>query len=228
MDFVGLDKMSLLDYEDKVSAVLFCKPCNFRCPFCHNGDLVLYASEFVPWSEIISYLKGRKGLIDAVVFTGGEPTLMPDLFEKIKEVKEMGFLIKLDTNGTNTGVVRKLVENNLLDYIAMDVKNSLDKYPITTGCKNIDENVIKESINYIMNCGVDYEFRTTLVDEFHKELNIEKFGSLIKGAKRLYLQKFVDREGCIMPGLHEVSEEKANSYLDELMKYVKEVYLRGY
>jgi len=228
MDFVGLDKMSLLDFEDRVATVLFCKPCNFRCPFCHNGDLVLGATNYIPWSEIIDYLKSRKKLIDAVVFSGGEPTMMPDLFEKIKEVKEMGFEIKLDTNGTNLEVVRKLVDNNLLDYIAMDVKNSLDKYSLTTGIKNVDQNAIKASIEYIKNCGVDYEFRTTLVDEFHSELNIEEFGELIKGAKRLYLQKFVDREGCILPGLHEVSEDKANYYLKELMKYAKEVNLRGY
>ena len=228
MDFVGLEKLSLCDFEDKVSCVLFCKPCNFRCPFCHNGDLVLGATTYIPWEDILSYLKDRKNLIDAVVFTGGEPTMMPDLFEKIKEVKDMGFLIKLDTNGTNLDIVKKLVDNNLIDYIAMDVKNTLDKYPMTTGTNKIDEEMIKNSIEFIKTCGVDYEFRTTLVDEFHGDLNIEEFGKLINGAKRLYLQKFVDREGCILPGLHEVEEEKATHYLNELMKYAKEVNLRGY
>lgn len=228
MDFVGLDKLSLLDYEDKVSCVLFCKPCNFRCPFCHNGDLVLNSENYIPWEEITNYLKDRRRLIDAVVFSGGEPTLMPDLIEKIQEVKEMGFLVKLDTNGTNLDVLKKLVSNNLLDYIAMDIKNNLIKYDVTSGVKNVNKKKLVEAIEYIKTCGVDYEFRTTLVKEFHNDLDVEEFGKLVNGAKRLFLQKFVDREGCIKRGLHEVSERKAKQFLNALQKYVKEINLRGY
>ena len=228
MEFVGIDKFSLLDYEDKVSCVLFCKPCNFRCPFCHNGTTVLEAETFIPFEDILDYLKSRKGLIDAVVVSGGEPTLMPDLKEKIIKLKELGFLVKLDTNGTNPEIVRDLIDSNLLDYIAMDIKNSEEKYALTSGVRNINMNNIKKSINLIMNSGVDYEFRTTLVDEFHKEVDMEGIAKLIKGARVLYLQKFVERDGCIQKGLHEVKEEDANKFIKVLKNSIPEVELRGY
>ena len=144
--------------------------------------------------------------------SGGEPTLMPDLKEKIIALKELGFLIKLDTNGTNPETIKDLYESHLIDYVAMDIKNSFIKYPLTTGTKNVNIEKIKQSIDYLMNSGIDYEFRTTLVDEFHDEEDIIKMGQLLKGAKKLYLQKFVERESCIQKGLHEVSEETANKY----------------
>ncbi len=228
MDFVGIDKFSLLDYEDKVACVLFCKPCNFRCPFCHNGTTVLEADTIIPFEDILTYLKGRKGLIDAVVVSGGEPTLMPDLKEKIAQLKELGFLVKLDTNGTNPNVIKDLYESHLIDYVAMDIKNSLEKYPLTTGTKNVDVEKIKESIHYLMNSGVDYEFRTTLINEFHNEEDMKQMVKLIKGAKRLYLQKFVERESCIQKGLHEVIKEDAEKFKDILSKEIEFVSLRGY
>lgn len=228
MSLVGLDKMSLLDYEDKISCVLFYKACNFRCPFCHNGLTVLEAEDEILFDAALDYLKSRKGLLDAVVFTGGEPTLEPHLKEHIQKVKELGFLIKLDTNGTNPIILKDLIDSHLLDYIAMDIKNSEEKYPLTVGMKSIDMNKIKESINIIMNSGVSYEFRTTLVDEFHKVEDMDGLGELIKGAPILYLQKFVEREGCIQKGLHEVKEETANEFKDILLNYVKDVELRGY
>ena len=228
MSLVGLDKMSLLDYEDKISCVLFYKACNFRCPFCHNGLTVLEAEDEFLFEAVLEYLKSRIGLLDAVVFTGGEPTLEPHLKEHIKQVKELGFLIKLDTNGTNPKILKDLIDSNLLDYIAMDIKNSEEKYPLTTGVKKVDMDAIKESINIIMNSGVPYEFRTTLVDEFHKLEDMDELGELIKGAPKLYLQKFVERDGCIQKGLHEVKEDQANKFKEVLLKYVKEVELRGY
>lgn len=228
MEFVGIDKFSLLDYEDKVSCVLFCKPCNFRCPFCHNGTTVLEADTFIPFEDILDYLKSRKGLIDAVVVSGGEPTLMPDLKEKIIKLKELGFLVKLDTNGTNPDIVKDLYESKLIDYVAMDIKNSFDKYPLTAGVNNIKLNKVKETIDYLMNSGIDYEFRTTLIDEFHTETDIEKMGELIKGANKMFLQKFVERDSCIQKGLHEVSKENALKFQKILQKSVKNVNLRGY
>lgn len=228
MDFVGIDKFSLLDYEDKVSCVLFCKPCNFRCPFCHNGTTVLEAESIIPFDDILDYLQSRKGLIDAVVVSGGEPTLMPDLKEKVSKLKSLGFLIKLDTNGTNPDVVKDLLNSKLIDYVAMDIKNSLKCYPITVGVKAINEERINETISFLMSSGVNYEFRTTLVDEFHTEESIKEMGKLIKGAKKLYLQKFVERESCIQKGLHEVEKEKAEMFRDILSKYVDKVELRGY
>ena len=228
MALVGLDKMSLLDYEDKISCVLFYKACNFRCPFCHNGLTVLEAEDEFLFEAVLEYLKSRIGLLDAVVFTGGEPTLEPNLKEHIKKVKELGFLIKLDTNGTNPIILKDLIDSHLLDYIAMDIKNSEEKYPLTTGVKHVDMDAIKESIHIIMNSGVPYEFRTTLVDEFHELEDMDGLGKLIKGAPILYLQKFVERDGCIQKGLHEVKEETANKYKDMLLNYVKDVELRGY
>ena len=228
MDFVGIDKLSLLDYEDKVAVVLFCKPCNFRCPFCHNGTTVLEAETTIPFADIISYLQSRKGLIDAVVVSGGEPTLMPDLKEKITQLKELGFLIKLDTNGTNPEVVKDLYENHLIDYVAMDIKNSFKKYPLTAGVKNIDLAKISQTIKYLMTSGIDYEFRTTLIDEFHDKQDMREIAETLKGAKRLYLQKFVERESCIQKGLHPVTEDHAKEFEDILSETIEFVSLRGY
>lgn len=228
MDFVGIDKLSLLDFDEKLSCVLFTKSCNFRCPFCHNGLTVLEAETYIPFDEILSFLESRKGKLDAVVITGGEPTLMDDIVDKIKTIKSMGFLIKLDTNGTRPDVLKQLFELNLLDYVAMDIKNSIEKYPLTCGIKAIDQTKIKDSIQLIENSGVDYEFRTTLVNEFHSLKSIKEMGELIKGGKKLYLQQFVDREGVIQKGLHPVYENLANTYKEILSEYVDNVYLRGY
>ena len=228
MDFVGIDKFSLLDYEDKVSCILFCKPCNFRCPFCHNGKTVLEAETTIPFEDILHYLESRKGLIDAVVVSGGEPTLMPDLKEKIVKLKEMGFLVKLDTNGTNPEVIKDLYESHLIDYVAMDIKNSFKKYSLTCGVKTVPLDKISQSIHYLMTSGIDYEFRTTLIDEFHDEGDMLDIGETLKGAKRLYLQKFVERESCIQLGLHEVSKERAEKFVDILKSKIQNVSLRGY
>lgn len=228
MEFVGIDKFSLLDYEGYVSAVIFAPACNFRCPFCHNGESVLDSTQYIDFDEILQYLNDRKNVIDAVVVSGGEPTLMPDLVEKIRRIKELGFKVKLDTNGTNPLVVKSLIENKLIDYVAMDIKNSEEKYPITTGSKFVDINKIKETISVLINSGIDYEFRTTLVKELHSIDDMEGLAKLIMGAKKLYLQKFVDREGVIQKGLHHIDMEEALSYKDILSKYILSVELRGY
>ena len=229
MAIVGIDKLSLLDYEDKVSVVLFSKNCNFRCPFCHNGDSVLGAQEEIDFADILAFLKTRVGLVDAVVFSGGEPTLEEDLESKIKEVKSLGYLIKLDTNGTNPELLEKLLDDKVVDYVAMDIKNSPSLYAQTSGVNHVDMDKIRKSISIIMNKAPDYEFRTTLVKEFHEGMNYDNFFELIKGAKRLFLQKFVDREGCIIKGLHDVDELEATKLRDYLLsKGLSEVSLRGY
>ena len=229
MAIVGIDKLSLLDYEDKVSVVLFSKACNMRCPFCHNGESVLNAEEELNFDDILAFLKTRKGLVDAVVFTGGEPTLEPDLEVKIKSVRDLGFDIKLDTNGTNPGLLEKLLDDGVVDYVAMDIKNCPSLYGETCGVKNINLDNIKKSISIIMKKAKDYEFRTTLVHEFHQKMDYDAFFALIKDAKRLYLQKFVDREGCIIKGLHEVDELEATKLRDYLLsKGLEFVSLRGY
>ena len=229
MAIVGIDKLSLLDYEDKVSVVLFSKACNFRCPFCHNGDSVLNAQEELYFNDILTYLKTRVGLVDAVVFSGGEPTLEKDLKVKMLEVKKLGFLIKLDTNGTNPELLEELLDEGIVDYVAMDIKNSPSLYAETAGINLIDIDKIKRSIAIIMNKASDYEFRTTLVKEFHEKMNYDAYYELIKGAKKLYLQKFVDREGCIKKGLHDVDELEATKLREYLLsKGLKFVELRGY
>ena len=227
-DFVGLDKLSVLDYEDRVSCVLFSKACNFRCPFCHNGLTVLESDETIPWNEVMEYLKKRKGMLDAVVVSGGEPTLLPGLIDKLKDIKSLGYEIKLDTNGTNPELVKEYIDSNLIDYVAMDIKNSEAKYALTAGVKQVDMESIKKTIKLLKEAGIAYEFRTTLVNEFHDINDMDGIGELIKGAPILYLQKFVDREGCIQKGLHEVDEETAYRFKEVLLKYIDKVELRGY
>ncbi len=228
MEFVGLDKLSILDYEDMVSAVIFTPKCNFRCPFCHNGTTVLTSTDVIPFNDILDCLKSRIGLLDAVVVTGGEPTLMPELKDRISQIKSLGFKVKLDTNGTRPDVIKDLVDNNLIDYVAMDIKNSLKMYPETAGYTFPHEEKIKESVEYLKQNHIKYEFRTTLVNEYHTVESIKEMGELVKGADILYLQKFVDREGVIKQGLHEVKEDLAIEFQKVLLEYVKEVKLRGY
>lgn len=226
--FVGIEKLSLVDYEGKIACTLFTQGCNFKCPFCHNKDLVLNKNTYLNEDEIISFLEKRKKNLDAVVITGGEPTLIKQLPEVIKTIKQMGYLIKLDTNGTNLKMVKQLVENNLIDYIAMDIKNGYTKYNLTSGINNLNINNIYETINYIMTCGIDYEFRTTLVKEFHKEEDIYEIKEMIKGAKKYYLQCFTNNENCISSALTNLDKEQALKYKEILEDSIKKVELRNY
>ena len=230
MEFAGLQKISLVDYEGKVACTLFTAGCNFRCPFCHNSDLVIYAKNvnYIPFDEILDYLNKRKGMLDAVVITGGEPTLMPDLKEKLYEIKKLGYKIKLDTNGTNPDIVKELVDLKLIDYVAMDIKNSYEGYSKTIGLESYDSNKILESINYLLSGEVDYEFRTTLVREFHSDEDIKNIAKMIQGAKRYYLQEFKNSGHCIESSLHEVPLNDAMRFKSILLPYIKEVKLRGY
>ncbi len=193
MQFVigGLKKTSLLDFPDKVSAIVFTQGCNFNCGYCHNPALL----EFKPKNDICStdvffdFLKKRKGKLDGVVITGGEPTLQRDLYSFIHKIKEEGFLVKLDTNGTNPDIVEKLINENLVDYIAMDIKATLKKYSDIVNAK-VDIDKIKTSINMLLTSHVDYEFRTTILPSLISVEDFYDIGELIKGAKRYYLQKF--------------------------------------
>lgn len=231
--FIGMEKLSLVDFEGKVACTLFTNGCNFRCHFCHNSDLVILKEnacyKYLEDNEIFSYLEKRKKQLDAVVITGGEPTLMPNLEEKLKKIKELGYLIKLDTNGSNFEKLKKFVDEGLIDYVAMDVKNSLEDYcnTINVNSVSIMDNV-KKSIEFLKNDNIDYEFRTTIVEELHNEKNIEEMGKLLKGAKRLYLQKFVNNNNCINNNLHKVPLKKALEFKCLLEKYLSNVNLRGY
>lgn len=188
----GFQKTSLLDYPEKISAIVFTQGCNFRCPYCHNPELLKADGNTpnVSVSSVLDFLKTRRGKLDGVVITGGEPCLHVDLPEFIKEIKKLGFLVKLDTNGSYPGMLERLTEENLLDYIAMDIKAPLNRYKYISGI-DIDINKIKMSIKHIMNCGTDYEFRTTVLKRLLSIEDFEKIGNEIHGAKRYYLQKFV-------------------------------------
>ncbi|MCQ2742024.1 MAG: anaerobic ribonucleoside-triphosphate reductase activating protein [Bacilli bacterium] len=230
MDFVGLEKLSLVDYDQHLSAVLFMAGCPFRCPFCHNSDLVIHPenAKAIPWEEIYAFLKKRVGVLDGVVITGGEPTLMPDLLEKMKAIKDLGYQIKLDTNGSHPNIVKEAVSLGLVDYIAMDIKNSKEKYPLTAGVPNLDIKPIEESVEFIMNSGIDYEFRTTIIDEHHDLASIKDIANWIKGAKKYFLQRYIDNEHCIDHGLHMVEKEKALTFVKTLESQIDYVSLRGY
>ncbi len=188
MKIGGFDKFSLIDYPNKVCAIIFTQGCNFRCPFCHNPELVLPEQfvEPIPFSEIENFLKKRKGLLDAVEITGGEPTVQKDLLDVIKKIKDLGYLIKLDTNGSHPEIIEKAIQENLVDYFAMDIKAPLEDYSLVAGVK-VDTEKIKESIKLIMTAK-DYEFRTTAIRRFHTKKSFKKMAMLIKGAKRYYIQ----------------------------------------
>ena len=229
MDFSGWEKLSLVDYDDNITTTLFMAGCPFRCPFCHNGDLVLKPEKApkIPWEEILSFLRKRQGMLDAVCISGGEPTLMNDLKEKIIAIKELGYKVKLDSNGWRPDILENLIGEKLVDYIAMDIKNSFPKYAATCGTK-VDLDQIQRSIRLLMSSGISYEFRTTILQEFHEESDFEEIASFIDGAKRYYLQQYIDSKACILHGMHPVPIEKARRFKEILAKHVDFVSLRGY
>lgn len=230
MDFTGIEKLSFVDWEGKICTTLFTSGCNFRCPFCHNSHLVLGGlnNPQIPFEEILNFLKSRVGLVEAVVVSGGEPTLMKDLTEKIKAIKSLGFAVKLDTNGSNFNVLKELTQSKLIDYVAMDIKNSFEKYPLTCGLKNMNLEDIKKSISYLKENHIPYEFRMTVIKEFHKLEDMDAIGKIIEGTEKFYLQKFKDSGTCIEQNLNPVPENEIEEYVKVLKKYTKEVILRGY
>lgn len=228
MEILGIEKVSMVDYKDKISATIFTGGCNFRCPFCHNSGIVEKKYNYYSEDEILEYLKDRKKLLDAVVISGGEPTLQKDLPRFIKAVRALGYLVKLDTNGTNPQMLEMLLQNKLIDYVAIDIKNDFSNYLVITGVPNPNTEAIKKSLALLKKFSVDYELRTTLVKEFHTEKNIEKLSEDLKGEKLLYLQKFKLSEGVFNQTLHEVPKVEAEKFQEILKKNIKNVILRGY
>ena len=220
--------MTLLDFPGHVACTVFLSACDFRCPFCHNFDLACGKEEPVmDDEELLSFLKKREGLLDGVAFTGGEPCLHKDLPELIRKIRDLGFPVKLDTNGYHPDMVKKLIDEELVDYFAMDIKNSPEKYASTCGIESVDMGKIEESIKLIMNEAKDYEFRTTCIDELHEAADFEAMGQMIKGAKRYFLQAFTDRESVPFGNLHAPTYEKMLEYADISRKYVQFADLRG-
>lgn len=230
MDFSGWEKLSLVDFDDNVSTTLFVAGCNMRCPFCHNSQLVLHPGDApkIPWEEIYGFLEKRQGVLDAVCISGGEPTLMPDLIEKIRQIKGFGYLVKLDSNGSNPQILKYLYEEKLVDYFAMDIKGSKEKYGLISGLPNINLAPYEESVEFLINSGCNHEFRTTAIEEFHSDEDFEAIANWIKGAKRYFIQKYIDSENCISHGLHPISKAKALRAAEVVSKSVGFVSLRGY
>jgi pyruvate formate lyase activating enzyme len=223
----GLQKLTLIDYPEHLAAIIFTQGCNFRCHFCYNPKLVVpqlvapakngAGHSFINENGLFGFLKERQKKLDAVVITGGEPTLHSDLPEFIKKIKELGYLVKLDTNGTNPEMLVKLLQAKLLNYIAMDLKAPLEKYNLITGVK-APLNNIKKSIKIIIQSGLPYEFRTTVLPEFHQAEDIEKMGELIKDADKWYLQKFQSK-----PDLVDEKFKGKKSYKDKEMDDLRQI-----
>lgn len=225
----GLQKMTLLDYPGKVACTVFTGGCNFLCPFCHNAFLVADLENAETYSEedIISFLKKRTGLLEGVCITGGEPLLHSDTEKFAKKIKNLGFSVKLDTNGSFPERLKSMVNNGLADYVAMDIKNSKEKYAITAGSENLNISDIEQSVDFLENCGVEYEFRTTIVKEFHTTENVESIAEWIGKKPHYFLQNFVDSGNLICDDSHPVEKEVLEEMKKRARIYTPLTELRG-
>ena len=229
MNINGLQKLTLLDYPGRVACTVFLAGCNMRCPWCHNSEFIEQDAEVVMTDdELIKFLKGRTGILDGVAITGGEPLFRRDIQDLLKKIKDLGYSIKLDTNGSFPDRLKEITDAGLVDYIAMDIKNDPPRYGITVGFPGeYDLTAIKKSIRIIMESGIDYEFRTTVVKELHDEDSFRGIGELIKGAGKYFLQCFVDRDTVIYSGLSAPSKEDLERYAKVMKDYVESVDIRG-
>ena len=229
MKICGFQKMTMLDYPGKVACTVFTGGCNFRCPFCHNAMLVTDIDENAVFSEdeIISYLNKRKGIIDGVCITGGEPLLQKDIRDFLVKVKATGMPVKLDTNGSYPDKLKELVAEGLVDYVAMDIKNSKEKYPLTVGLSGYDIGKVEESVKFLMSDAVDYEFRTTVVREYHTAEDIVEISKWIAGAKRYFLQGFVDSGNLIGSGMSALKPQEMVDFCTKAQELVPNTVLRG-
>ena len=225
----GLQKLTLLDYPGKVACTIFTAGCNFRCPFCHNASLVIdtYKNQEIPEEELFSFLKKRTGVLDGVCVTGGEPLIQQGIEDLLMNIKELGYAVKLDTNGSFPDKLRRLVEQGLVDYVAMDIKNSQESYGKTIGIEEYDIENVNRSVQYLLRGNVPYEFRTTVVQELHRRSDFESIGRWIEGAQHYYLQQFVDSGDIIQPGLHGYNKDIMNQALEIVRKRVPTAELRG-
>ena len=225
----GLQKLTLLDYPGHTACTVFTPRCNWRCPFCHNAALVLRPQEQPPMDpeEFFSFLRKRKGLLDGVAVTGGEPTLYADLPDFLRRIKDMGFAVKLDTNGTHPAMLRAILEAGLADYVAMDIKAGRGNYSAVTGTLRPGLDAVEESVALLRQSGTAHEFRTTVVEEFHTAGDIEAVARWIAGAKRYFLQAFTDRDTVPFAGLHAPSDAQMRRYADIARRYVPDTRLRG-
>ena len=228
MDIYGLQKLTLLDYPGLTACTVFLPACDFRCPFCHNWELIDGSAEPETDDEqLMKFLEKRRGILEGVAITGGEPTLNKDLPKLAQRIKDMGYKLKLDTNGNHPDMLEYMLKNGLVDYVAMDIKNSAEKYAVTIGLNSFDVSGVSRSIELLMNGSIDYEFRTTVVKQLHDEESFRGIGEWIRGAKNYYLQAFTDRDTVPFAGLEAPDNGTMQKYLDVVMPYVKHAQLRG-
>lgn len=228
----GLQKVTLLDYPDKVACTVFTSGCNLKCPFCHNRELVFVPEgyEFIDPDTVLAYLSRRKGILDGVCISGGEPLLQDGLEELIREIRRMGFAVKLDTNGLAPERLENLLQEKLLDYVAMDVKNTLEKYPVTTGLNPevFDENAILRSVELLKKSDIDYEFRTTVVKPLHTEEDLKSIAKWLQGAKHYYLQQYQNSGNVIAPAaMSAYSASEMSALLKKVQEVLPQTQLRG-
>ena len=228
MKIHGLQKMTLLDFPGRVACTVFFGGCDMRCPFCHNAELLDGSAPAVmDETELLAFLRKRQGLLDGVALTGGEPLLQKDLPRLAEEIRALGYPVKLDTNGTHPEALRAMIERGLAQYVAMDIKNSPDRYAKTAGLEALDLSPIRESVSLLMGGGCDYEFRTTVVKELHDDDSFRTIGPWIQGAKRYYLQPFTDRDTVPFAGFHAPDGETLNRWLEIVRPWVPSAAIRG-
>lgn len=230
----GLQKLTLLDYPGRLACTVFLGGCNFRCPWCHNGPVVLTDGTSVLMSvgELLGFLESRKGRLQGVCISGGEPTLYPTLPRLIREIRSLGFEVKLDTNGTNPEMLRSLIDEGLVSYVAMDIKNSPGKYPATVGLASCDGNSlsviegVKKSAELLMEGRVDFEFRTTLMQELHTAEDMDAIGSWLRGGEKYFLQTYRDEGDLLVGGFTPFTAEQTRGLLDRLRQYIPNAEIR--
>ena len=227
MKIVGLQKLTLLDFPRHVSCTVFIGKCNFKCPFCYNSSLISEDyDDYISEEFLFSFLEKRKGILDGVAITGGEPLLHKEVKDLIIKIKRLGFLVKLDTNGSNPNLLQELIDENLVDYVAMDMKNSYAKYHLTTGVK-IDVKTIQKSVEILLKNKVDYEFRTTVSKPLHNLEDFKQIGEQIKGAKRYFIQNYQYQDSVLDKSLQPLSKEELDQVIEIVKVNVESVSLRG-
>ena len=228
MKIHGLQKMTLLDFPGKVACTVFLGGCDMRCPFCHNAELIDgTAPAVMEEEELLAFLKKRTGLLEGVAITGGEPLLRDDTITLMEKIRELGYPVKLDTNGTHPDRLRKILDRGLAAYVAMDIKNSPDRYAVTAGLEKMDLSPVRESVSLLMEGRTDYEFRTTVVAELHDADSFRGIGEWIRDARHYYLQKFTDRDTVPFGGFHAPEDEKMMEYASIAREYVPSAVIRG-
>lgn len=229
MKIYGFNKLTLLDYPGHVGATLFLGGCNFRCPYCQNGNLVLCPENepFIPEDEVLQYLKKRQGILEGVCISGGEPTLHKRLSDLIRKIKELGYLVKLDSNGTNPTMIKALWQEQLIDFVAMDIKSSRDNYAMAAGCRTLNMSAIQESVEFLLSGCIEYEFRTTVVRELHSAEDFEDIRDWLAGCSAYYLQAYRDSDHVIGSGYSSYSKEELLGFMGILTEKIPLVKLRG-